>query len=79
MKELEKLSLIELKSYKELIERRMEELRRHQVDDEYFPPYTDKEINELKNLEKKAAKALSAVNKLIRKNLDDFISKLDLD
>lgn len=78
MENLEKLSLIELKSYKELIENRMEELRRHQIDDEYFPPYTEKEIHELKVIEKKAAKALSTVNKLIRQNLDNFINQLEL-
>ena len=78
MHNLEKLSLIELKSYKELIENRMNELRLHQIDDEYFPPYTDKEINQLKEMERKSAKALSAVNRLIRNKLDDFINKLEV-
>ena len=78
MKNLEKLDLFELKSYKELIENRLDELRRHQVDGEYYPPYTEKEINELKDLEKKTQKALAAVNKLIRTKLDNFIGELEL-
>ncbi|MBI9066443.1 MAG: hypothetical protein JEZ09_04055 [Salinivirgaceae bacterium] len=78
MKELEKLSLIELKSYKELIENRMNQLRRHQIDGEYYPPYTEKEIKQVKEKEEKAAKALLTVNKLIRLKLDEFIDGLKI-
>jgi hypothetical protein len=79
MKDLELLSLPELKVYKELIENRMSELRRHQIDEEYYPPYTEKEIQELKTLEEKAAKALSVVNKTIRHKLDGFINAIHLE
>jgi hypothetical protein len=48
MNDLEKLSIAELKAYKDLLEIRIGELGRYQKDDTYYPPYTDKEIRETK-------------------------------
>lgn len=76
MKKLEKLDLFELKSYRELLENRLDQLQRYQVDGEYQPPHTDKEVKDLKELEKKAQEALAVINKLIRKKLDKFIKDL---
>jgi len=73
MGNIDNFSLIDLKVYRDLLETRISELRRHQIDDEYYPPYTDKEINEIKDFEKQAIKALSVVSKTIRKKLDEFI------
>jgi len=67
--------LIELKVYKDLIENRMNEPRRHQIDEDYYPPYAEKDINEFKALEAGTAKALSVVNKLIRQK---FIHQMEL-
>ncbi len=78
MKTIEQLTLTELKIYKELIETRINELRRHQIDDDYYPPYTEKEINEFKSLEMRTAKALSIVNKMIRQKLDSFIHQMEI-
>jgi len=78
MDNLQGLSLSELKDYKELLEIRIDELRRHQVDDDYFPPYTDKEIKELKVHEKKANLALKSINAIIRKKLDTIISNIEV-
>lgn len=77
MDDLQNLSLSELKDYRELLEIRIDELRRHQVDDDYFPPYTDKEIGELKQHENKANAALKAINAQIRKKLDVIISNFE--
>ncbi|MDA3893261.1 MAG: hypothetical protein PF517_16485 [Salinivirgaceae bacterium] len=76
MKDIEKLSLPELKTYRDLLDKRISELRHHQIGDEYYPPYTDKDINEVKEFENQAIKALSAVNKIIRRKLDEFISSI---
>lgn len=76
MENIEKQSLLDLKVYRDLLETRISELRRHQIDDEYYPPYTDKEITKIKEFENQAIKALSAVNKMIRKKLDEFISSI---
>jgi len=79
MKNIENLSLPELKAYRDLLEKRVSELRHHQIDDEYYPPFTDKEIKEIKEFEKQAIKARTAVNKIIRKKLDDFIGSIKYD
>lgn len=67
-------NLSELKDIRELLEYRINELRRHKVDDEYFPPYTDKELNELKVLETNAQATLKKVNITIRSKLDEIIN-----
>jgi len=77
MKNIEKKSLSELKELKELLDNRISELHRHQIDGEYFPVYTNKELEELEELEKRASKALSAVSKVIRERLDEFINKIN--
>lgn len=74
MKPFNEYTLPELKNLRDLIEYRIMELRRHKVDDEYFPPYTDKEIQELKNHEQKAQITLKKINKTIREKLDDIIN-----
>jgi predicted CopG family antitoxin len=77
MKNIEQKSLSELKDLKELLENRTSELRRHQIDGEYFPVYTDKEIQEIEELEKQTSKALSAVSKILRAKVDEFISNIN--
>jgi predicted CopG family antitoxin len=77
MKNIEQKSLSELKDLKELLENRTSELRRHQIDGEYFPVYTDKEIQEIEELEKQTNKALSAVSKILRAKVDEFISNIN--
>lgn len=76
MKELESLSLSELKNIKDLLDNRVSELRLHQIDGEYYPLYTDKEINKIKELERQTIKALSVVNKIIREKLDNFVGSI---
>lgn len=76
MKDFTQYSLSELKDIRELLEYRINELRRHKVDDEYFPPYTDKEIQELKTLETKAQTTLKLINKTIRIKLDEIINEV---
>ncbi len=79
MDDIHNFNLSQLKDYKDLLEIRIEELRRHQVDDDYFPPYTEKEIKELKNHEAKANKALRIVKQMIRKKLDAFIGDIEVE
>ena len=55
----------------------MNEPRRHQIDEDYYPPYAEKEINEFKALEAGTAKSLSVVNKLIRQKLGTFIHQME--
>jgi DNA mismatch repair ATPase MutS len=76
MKNLEKLTLSELKDYRELLNTRIAELNSYQIDDDYFPPHTDEEFDEIQKFEEQAKKALSAVNKIIRKKLDDLINSI---
>lgn len=77
MKDIKSMSLSELKTLKDLLENRVSELRLHQVDGEYYPLYTDKEINKINMLETQAIKSLASVNKVIREKLDDFIGSTD--
>ena len=79
MKNISNLTLTELKNIKDLLENRVSELRLHQVDGEYYPLYTDKEINKINELEKQTIKALSIVNKTIREKLDDFVGSINYD
>jgi hypothetical protein len=76
MNDLEKLSITELKAYKDLLEIRIGELGRYQKDDTYYPPYTDKEIRETKLAEDQAIHALSLVNGVLRNKLDYFIETI---
>lgn len=78
MDNLKSLHVFELKSYKELFENRLDELRRHQVDGAYYPVFTEKEKQELKALEEKTQLALTQINKLLREKLDNFIANLAL-
>lgn len=77
METIENITLHELKVYRELLENRIANLRKHQIGDEYYPPYTDKEVHNIKEFEQKAINALSVVNKTIRKKLDAFIDSID--
>ena len=79
MKDLKKMTLPELKSIRDLLEIRIAELNLHQVDGEYYPLYTDKEIDKINKLEVQTSKALTAVKKVIREKIDEFISSIDYD
>lgn len=76
MTDLEKLSIADLKVYKDLLEIRIAELGRYQKDDAYYPPYTEKEIKETKMAEDQAIHALSLVNGVLRHKLDSFIESI---
>jgi len=77
MKSIEDLALTDLKVYRELLTNRIDNLHKHQIGDEYYPPYTDKEVHSLKKFEQKAVKALTMVNKQIRIKLDTFIESVE--
>lgn len=79
MNTINSLTLVELKNIKDLLDNRVSELRLHQVDGEYYPLYTEKEINRINELEKQTIKALGAVNKTIREKLDDFVGSINYD